>query len=473
MCFRCDWEGTADRACPRCGAPLYRAAPTATAPPTTLPSEPETESASAAPASPAVWAAAGKAPVGSKSEAAPAPSTTADPRPAAAPRPARPPADRQPMTPTIEGEEEPHRRTQRRPLPRGVRWVAAAAALLLLAGVVWTRNHSELPPSRSLARDLQGTFVYASEGEDGATSRLWRVNVAKGTADEGPRTLLPDEIVPAGPGGSWVGVRSGGSAYVYRDLGPGGAPELLAEGQLVAWAPGGNAVFLVTRDPSPAGCPTLRISFVDALAHGSADLYDAPTCSVADGLAIDGLTRPFVSLAGRRDSGVYELGYKTLHQVVPDYALLGVSPVGDMLVGPRVNAPTGPADGSSPVLRTLLVWQGVGGPTIIGNARDDLRAERFLAWSHNGDRAAILGTLGSVRSIWLVDIKPGAGRRRPVRVAPELPQQVGSVGATFARDALFVTAAGKLYASTGRGFREVHLPDGAPPPSGPILWLDH
>ena len=33
--------------------------------------------------------------------------------------------------------------------------------------------------------------------------------------------------------------------------------------------------------------------------HGDADLYDEATCSFPDGLGVDGLTRPFVSLDGR------------------------------------------------------------------------------------------------------------------------------------------------------------------------------
>jgi hypothetical protein len=191
-----------------------------------------------------------------------------------------------------------------------------------------------------------------------------------------------------------------------------------------------------------------------------------------DGLAVDGLTRPFVSLAGPTDAGVYELGYKQLHQVVPEYALLGVSPVGDMLVGPRIRATPGPPSAPSPVLRTLLVWQGVGGPIVIGDAHDDLRAERFLAWSEDGHRAALLGTLADVRGVWEIEIEPGEGRERPQLVSPDLSSSVGAVGAVFAGNTLLVAAEGKLYASGGRGHREVDLPDGAPPPSGPMLWLE-
>jgi hypothetical protein len=376
------------------------------------------------------------------------------------------------MTPTIEGDDPTGRPARRR--PNGpVRWVAAAAAVGLVAGLLWTRGGSHQPTSPALDRALRGTLVYATAGADGVTGRLWRVHLSTGEAVRGPRTLLPDEIVASGPGETWVGVRSGGTAYVFRDLSSDGSPLLLADGQLTAWAPGGNAVFVVTRDASARGrCPNFRLSFVDSMSHGEAVVYEAPTCSTVDGLGVDGLTRPFVSLDGPTDAGVYELGYKQFHLVVPDFALLAVSPVGDMLVGPRVAVPTGPNAGAAPILRTLLVWQGVGGPTVIGTPDEDLRAERFLAWSEDGHLAAILGTLGGVRSVWILKAVPGEGRRRPQQVAPELPAQVGSVGAAFAGETLMVAAAGKLYASVGRGYREIDLPDGAPPPSGPLLWLD-
>ncbi len=403
---------------------------------------------------------------------APAPHDAGPDRPSA--RPAQPrlaAVAGEPMTPTIDGDDPHMPRSPRRPVSSPVRWIAAVLAVAVVAGLVWARTASPPPPSAALAAALKGTLVYASQGVDGATGRLWFVNVAKGTAQEGPRTVLPDEIVPSGLGGTWIGVRTGGSAYVFRDLSPSGRPELLAEGALVAWTPGGNAVFLVTQSRAPTGCPTLRISFVNALNHGDADLFDEATCSFPDGLAVDGLTRPFVSLVGPRDRGVYELGYKTLHRVVPDYTLLGVSPVGDMLVGPRVTVPTGPADGASPILRTLLVWKGVGGPLVVGTATNDLRAERFLAWSRDGHEAAILGTLGDTRAVWLIDVVPGTGREQPRRVGPALAPQIDTVGATFAGDELFMTAAGKLYGSSGRGYREVALPKDAPPPSGPILWL--
>jgi len=93
---------------------------------------------------------------------------------------------------------------------------------------------------------------------------------------------------------------------------------------------------------------------------------------------------------------------------------------------------------------------GLGNPS--GDPTDDLHAERLLAWSKDGHRAAILGTLGDVRSVWMLSVEPGPGRRRPTQVGPTLPPQVDSVGAAFAGDTLFFTAAGKLYASDRRGY---------------------
>jgi hypothetical protein len=354
--------------------------------------------------------------------------------------------------------------------------VATITAVALVAVFLWTRHRPDggsLTPARErqVERTIRGTLVYADVGDDGAIGRLWIVDLEAGRAVPGPPTLRPDEIVAVGERG--LGVRAGGSVYVVRGRSVDGSPELLAEGELAAWEPGGAGAVVVTRDPSARGrCPVLRLTRVDARSHAAAEVYRRPTCSTVTALATDGLSRPFVSLDGPTDAGVYELGYRTLHKVFAEYQLLSVSPVGDMLVGPPVETPTGSDGGPSPILRTLLVWQGVGGPTVIGSADNDLRAERFLAWSHDGHKAAVLGTLGRVRSIWVLKAIPGQGRRHPRRVAPELPANVVSVGAAFLGDSLIVAAAGKVYVVLPNGYRELELPEGAPPPSGPLLWLD-
>ncbi len=471
LCFRCDWEGDPEERCPRCGAPLYLSDGASAV-------EPPTGGGQASGAESAPEAGETTAPASSVGEPAPVAPARSDsfsvPRTAAkaARRPVAEASTREPMTPTIEGDEPVAPRPGRRQPPRSARWVAVTAAVALIAGLLWAQRGQSAPTSPRLVRALEGTLVYATAGGDGVTGRLWTVNVAQGVATKGPRTLLPDEIV-AGPNEGSVGVRAGGIALLYEDLSPDRSPQRFAEGQIVAWTPGGTGVYVITRQASARGrCPLLQLTFVSWPTFGSRLTYEGPSCSTADGLAVDGLTRPFVSLAGPTDGGVYELGYKALHQVVPDFALLGVSPVGDMLVGPRIQAPTGPRSESSPVLRTLLVWQGVGGPIIIGDDENDLRAERFLAWSEDGHRAAILGTLGDVRAVWEFKVEPGEGRERPIAVSPELTPSVGAVGAAFAGNTLFVAAEGKLYTSGGKAYREVPLPKGAPPPTGPMLWLD-
>jgi hypothetical protein len=340
---------------------------------------------------------------------------------------------------------------------------------------LWTRHRPDDPIAAQGQRDqdrtMVGTLVYASADGDGVTGRLWFLELATNSVVPGPRTVLPDQIVASV--GDSLAVRSGNTAYLFSALSPRGIAFPLAQGQFVEWAPEGRALFVVTREPSARGrCPVLSITRTDATSRESSEVYRRPSCSTVEGLATDGLSRPFVSLAGPTNAGVYELGYRKLHLVVPDFAMLSVSPVGDMLVGPRIKAPTGPAGVAAPILRTLLVWQGVGGPTVIGTAHADLRAERLLAWSSDGHRAAVLGTLGGVRSIWVLKAIPGEGRQKPRRVAPELPPQVDSVGAAFLGDSLIVSAAGKVYVVLNTGFRELELPEGAPPPSGPLLWRD-
>jgi hypothetical protein len=445
ICFRCDWEGAADgEGCPRCGAPLYRTA------------TPELQAPGPQEALHDVTASVRREP---------GPEVPSPERLAASPEPTE-----QPDGVVVDGDGGPAP-SRRGPARRPLRIVGVISAVAVVAALVSAQHRSHRPSPASGTTEMGGTLVYASAGRDGLTGRLWRVSLGSGRAIPGPRTVLPDQIVPAGPGERWVGVSAGRAAYVFRDLTADGAPQLLAEGDLVAWVPGGNAVFVVTRESSAGGeCPLLRISFVNSISHGQADFYEAPMCSTADGLGVDGLTRPFISLEGPDHAGVYELGYKRLHLVVPRYSLLSVSPLGDMLVGPRIAAPAGGTPW--PAARTLLVWQGIGGPSVIGDAHGDFVAERFLAWSKDGRRAALLGTLGGVRSVWLVRTEVGTGRERPVRVAPALPSQIRSVGAAFAGNTVLAAAAGHVYASGGRGYRELELPGGAPPPSGPLLWLD-
>ncbi len=448
ICFRCDWEGaTEGERCPRCGAPLYRPAP-----PEVRASGPRHVPADVPASGPRETPAGLPSPAPERSTASPEPVEWPD-------------------GVVVDGDGGSAPPSRRGPSRRLLGVVAAIAAVALVAALLSAQHRSDRPSPASVTRAIGGTLTYVSAGRDGATGRLVRVALSSGRVDIGPRTVLPDQIVASGPGERWVGVRTGTSAYVFRDLTTDGAPQLLAEGQLLAWAPGGNAVFVVTREASARGrCPLLRISFVDSISHGQADLYAAPMCSTADGLGVDGLTRPFVSLEGPDYAGVYQLGYRRLHLVVPRYSLLSVSPVGDMLVGPRIAAP---ASGTPwPAARTLLVWQGIGGPSVVGDAHGDFVAERFLAWSKDGRRAALLGTLGAVRSVWLVKTEVGSGRERPVRMAPALPREIQSVGATFAGDTVLSAAAGHVYASGGRGYRELELPAGAPPPSGPLLWLD-
>jgi hypothetical protein len=430
LCLRCDWEGEADGAvCPRCGTLLYRLQepPPALVPPPVRPNEP---------------------PVTVAEEPASAGSDHSASSPPASPSaPARP----------------------RRRLGPAARLGAAAAAAVLVAGVLWSIGDRSGPPAGPPRGGLHGTLVYASISANGTDGRLWRLDFPAMRLRRGPRTVNPSTLVASGPGGRWIGVVAGHAAYQFRSLGPLDLAQSFTFGDRVEWGPGGQQVFVAGRRANTGGCFGLRVASVDPVSHISTDLFSGRSCSVLTGMGVDGLSRPYISLTGPRP-GVYLVGYRRLHRVVPQYTLLSISALGDMLVGPPAT-PDPARPEASPVTRTLLVWKGVGGPLVIGTARHDLAAERVLGWSPDGHRAAVLGTLDGLRSVWLVTSGAGTGRRRPVRIAPSLPPGETDVGAAFAGRVVLVDLGGLLFRSGPGGWRPVHLPRGAPAPHGPILWL--
>ena len=428
LCLRCDWEGEAEgAACPRCGTPVYRMQEPrpAAVPPAVRPNEPRATS--------------------------PPESVPPEPEHQASPPPS------------------PARARPRRRVGPAARLGAAAAAAVLVAGVLWSigdRGHPSAGPRRG---GLHGTLVYASVSANGTDGRLWRLDFPSMRLRRGPRTVNPSALVASGPGGRWVGVVAGHAAYQFRSLGPLDLAQSFTFGDRVEWGPGGQQVFLVSRSAGAGGCLGLRVASVDPVSHIRTDLFSGRSCSVLTGMGVDGLSRPYISLTGPRP-GVYLVGYRRLHRVVPQYTLLSISALGDMLVGPPAT-PDPAAPEPSPITRTLLVWKGVGGPLVIGTARHDLAAERVLGWSRDGHQAAVLGSLDGLRSVWLVTSGPGTGRRRPVRIGPSLPPGETDVGAAFAGRVVLVDLGGLLYRGGPGGWRPVHLPRGAPGPHGPILWL--
>jgi len=97
--------------------------------------------------------------------------------------------------------------------------------------------------------------------------------------------------------------------------------------------------------------------------------------------------------------------------------------------------------------------------------------ERVVAWSPDGDRVTVVGTVEGRRSMWLVETEGGSA----VRLFPAgaVPPSARSAGASFdAEGRVFAVADGALVVATSDGVEgSVPLLVGAPRANGPVVWL--
>jgi hypothetical protein len=188
----------------------------------------------------------------------------------------------------------------------------------------------------------------------------------------------------------------------------------------------------------------------------------------------------YFTLTTRAGGGIFIPGYqRRAHLVLPGHAVLSVAPTGRMLVAPLDRDPEevriGPWRARTerdppprPAAGPAAVWSGVGRPAPLALGRDQLVVGRVLAWSPSAARALVVGVLRDVLGVFAIDTSADAADRTP-RLVTELR---GAVGATFARDGTALLAmGGRLYAVRAGGLRDVPLPEGAPAPSGPVVWL--
>jgi len=328
------------------------------------------------------------------------------------------------------------------------------------------------PPSGAPdAQPASGRLVYLAGGSS-RSSPSWVIELGEGRSRPGPRLPASTfELVDAsGAGGGWIGVGSredDGSitALVLDGSSTDARPRRLAHGDVLAWGPAGTTVVVGRNRSAGQGCPSILV-----------DVVSVRTGSIQSGLAPGAMCGPLLSLGrsaaanyltGRADDGfgLYVTGTVGVpHLLFGRVALLGSSPVSAFLLERRSAADQGP----EPTPGTLLRWRGTGGPVRFEQAPGlPLFTWRVLAWSRDGLQAAVFGFLGSVIGVYLLDVAPGQGPRAPVLVT-RTPQ----ADATFADDGtLYVSSRGRLLRFADGALGEVPLPEGAPAPAGPILWL--
>src|SRR5439155_24435468 len=114
---------------------------------------------------------------------------------------------------------------------------------------------------------------------------------------------------------------------------------------------------------------------------GTQVLYRQPARSGVRGARSDPAGAVYLTLSAPHGAAVYQVGVQRLHLLLPGYAMVSVSPVGDMIVVPEIELL---GRGTIPSSGAALFWQGRGGPLRIASGDRNLEVERVLAWAPDG-----------------------------------------------------------------------------------------
>ena len=413
VCFRCDWRGsTRARVCPSCGAPLHRQDRSGVL---------------------------------------------------------RPP-DAFDLDEARVGEV-----ASRRPGVRGRSVVIAVAVAIATVGSIQlfaaAPETARTPAREDVVRS--GAIVYATDdGRGGST--LWMVDLLVGMARPGPSipagTSELVDLSAAAPG--WIGLerrtRDRTVAAVVRGTFADADIDRLASGDLIAWGPGGRSlVFARNGRIERAGCAPVRISLVTVLTEKVEWALDDPGfCGPVLSLSRSEAATYFSAASGDRLS-VYLTGSVGVpHLTFEGVGMLSASPPAAFLLRPDASPRT--SSGASREAGTMLGWKGIGGPVSVGDGEHVLAVHRVLAWSADGSRVALVGTMGARSGVFVLFAGSGTGPRVPRYVMPA----GRTIDGTFdASGRLYLATDGAIYVTRDDEPARVALPEGTPPPTGPIVWI--
>jgi hypothetical protein len=364
-------------------------------------------------------------------------------------------------------------RTSRTDRPRvGAAVIVAALAIVAVVSVETVfgdRTPSVRTPDGQ--RPASGTLLFLARSDDGSAS-LWLFDPAAGAVRPGPAVprATVDLVDVSGAAAGWVGLERvtadrGRGVSVLQGVDPGADALALGRGDLVAWGPGGaSLVFARNGRKAAAGCVPVRIRLLRVLTQKVEWALDDPGfCGPVLSLSRSAAATYFTAASGDRLS-VYLTGSVGIpHLMFEGLAMLSASPPSAFLL-----SPDRPAGRSSPADRTLLGWKGIGGPVTVGSGGDALSVDRVLAWSPDGAEVALVGSLGSVRGVFILEAGSGERVREPRFLMPAGAQ----IDATFDRDGrLYLAVDGRILAERRGSVTTLTLPEGAPPPAGPIVWI--
>jgi hypothetical protein len=437
VCLRCDWQGeTRSHTCPDCGAELYRGS-----------SQREKSSTSPPPRS------------RDAEPNLPLRGRTGDPRPKVHVEDASP-ADA--SRPTGEGR------------PAGSRTraaaVVAALAIVALAVFVFVRINTPQPApatARGAEELLDGYIVYAAPDTTDET-RLWVWNLDADTVLPGPSVSDPVELVGGGTGQTgWVGVTSrlpegGYQAGVLRFLGPRDRVAPLGTGELVSWDAWGRSVVWGSDHPARGCTGRLQVTMYDVEERERRPLVDRRRCGRLLGLADSG-EDIYLTLRDARETAIGVVRRADFHRILPNMALVSASPTNDLIVVPSPGPTT--TRGRALVFRRGFAlrqrrfeWRTSAGAFVI---------ERPVTWAPDARTALAFGRLGSREGLFLLAM-PGVSGGDPFFIGAGSP----TVRATFTNHGdLILLDDGVFEIARGLERLPMRLPEGAPAPDGPMLWM--
>ncbi|MEX0983904.1 MAG: hypothetical protein WD096_02520 [Actinomycetota bacterium] len=438
VCLRCDWEGEiSGRACPECGAGLW------------------TPSAAADPKSPSRFARA-RARMAARAERN---QQIASGVVSAAP---------QVLAEQGRVLEAPDRRA------RGLGWISVTAIVVVavVAVVVVRAGTPQKAPLASTAF-VGGRILYVAPDPAIDALRIWVWNLETGLVEAGPRVENPVSLLDASDAGQGrVAVISstpdgGQEAGVLRFLESIDVPVPVLAGRFVAWSAGGRLASAVSVSPGAGarGCDRVTVRTFEAVNTSVSETWSDSVCGEVlsvhrtlndvlvsfDDLEFRGRPlRPWVLAVPPSRTSI----------ALPGVRLLGVSRGRSLfLVDPRAGA-----DGAL----SGLAFDA--NPALYVDGSTPLVVERFLDYTWAGDGAFVLGSVGDERGVYRV---PGYGK-----LGPKIPELVFATAADDVavtetmRDVPIILADGRLYGVGEDESTELVLPEDAPAPAGPILWLE-
>ena len=410
VCFRCDWQGKRlGRTCPNCGATLFRS------------------------------------------------------------------TDRDPVRSDALDEEDRSSGDpcRIRPAPRATRVVVVVLALVAVAAFELLAGDGEERPQASNELAAGGRLVIVADA--GGDASLWVLDLGSGGSRRGPR--LPSRVVElvdvsaAEPGALGIEHRlpDGRTAVsVMHAIERDAAFERLGKGHLVAWGPEGRSLVFAANRSGPGECSRVRIRLVFVRTGKVSWALDDPGfCGPVLSISRSSAATYFTAPSGDR-FGVYFTGsVGVAHLMFDDVAMISASPPGAFLFD-DASVDTGAKHGDRGPDETLLGWQGVGGPIVVGRGSDPLIIERVLAWSPDGAEVALVGSVGATSGVFRLDAGSGTGLREPELVvrAPDV------LDATFGVDgSLYLTRHEELLVARDGSIARLPLPSGARGLAGPVLWI--